>query len=79
LLHANQKKQNKEGKEERAKQFGIEVVEDSAFAYPSGFPIKLSDYADPVGFDRIQFYRINPLYPKSELSNSIFGLKLVII
>jgi len=42
--------ENKTRQLERSKQFGIEVVDCSALTYPDGFPIKLSDYADPISF-----------------------------
>lgn len=34
--------------EQRARRYGIEVVEGAALSWPSGFPRKLDDYGDPV-------------------------------
>ena len=38
----------RESQEERSKEFGIEIVEGSALAFPKDFPTELAKYGDPV-------------------------------
>lgn len=37
-----------QAREERSREYGIEVLDDGALTYPSGFPTELDQYGDPV-------------------------------